>query len=269
MNTLIENKQQAEAVCERCSKRFTYARLFYDETICAECMPQAIAEEEEVDRLRAIESARVKEEAFFQKVEDFWMNLIPSRFTDTDVDHPQFKKAVNEKASKWKPSKEKPWLGIVGMKGCSKTRIAALRLKQAMMAEDAIDRRDYSPTSTWMSADSKPNPSAPAFLTSYEFSKAVIEQYSKDSDEAKQAKFLLKSARFARWLIFDDLGKAKATPAVISELFALIDYRHSHNARMIWTANSTPEEFCEGMPSDVAGPLVRRLKESSTLFAVQ
>lgn len=261
--SLYETKL-TDGTCEFCQASFQYERWVFDETCCKECQPARDlkwAEEAEVERI-----SKEKEEkaAHVVKVSAFWDDMIPPRIADSDLSHPEFRKGLHEKASQWRPSKAKPWLGIVGLKGCCKTRIAVLRLKQAMIDEEHIDRRDYE-MHGWHSG---PSLKSPFFITSYEFSRSVVDQYSKEKSESKKAKEILQNANSAKWLVFDDLGKAKATPAVVSTLFALIDHRHSYNMPTIWTANSTPEEFCEGMPEDVAGPLVRRLKEASTLFAI-
>lgn len=266
MNELTKT---AEGTCQYCQSTFSYERWVFDETVCPACMPKHEEIMAEESRLASIERERIDKERRVAKATEIWEEMIPDRISDTDTNHADFRNSLMARAELWKPTREKPWLGIVGMKGCCKTRIAALRLKKAMQDEDGVCERDYESSSIFLTSIRIQNPAHPLFLTAYDFSKAVVDQYSKDKDESKNAKFLLRNARNAAWLLFDDLGKAKATPAVVSELFALIDHRHSHNIRTIWTANSTPEEFCEGMPPDVAGPLVRRLKESSTLFAIQ
>ena len=108
-------------------------------------------------------------------------------------------------------------------------------------------------------------PRRPFFVAAYDFAEAV--QFRFD-DETGEARRLIQDCRNSDWLILDDIGKARATPAVVAAIFALLDHRHAHNLVTIWTSNSTPEEFCDGMPADTAGPMVRRLKETSTLLAI-
>ena len=85
-------------------------------------------------------------------------------------------------------------------------------------------------------------------------------------DAARQK---LDSIRRCDVLLLDDLGKAKNTPAVAAELFAIIDHRHAQNLPTLWTANSPPVSIVTGMSEDVAGPLAGRLIECSKIVVVQ
>lgn len=255
----------AHGTCIDCGNGFTYERIFsFDEDVCDLCQKIRDQKEEEEREIRAKKYREETAQREREQIQRRWENLVPDRFIDTSLDHPQFKRTLHDKVQKWEPSRDKPWLGLIGEKGCCKTRIACLRLKKAMEIGEGISPSDYESNPY----NGEQGNRYPMILTSYDFSRSVVGQYSDDKSEAKDSKKTLKNARHSAYLIFDDVGKAKATPAVISALFGLLDHRYSNNLRTIWTANSTPEEFCEGMPEDVAGPLVRRLKEASTLFAI-
>jgi nucleoside-triphosphatase THEP1 len=163
------------------------------------------------------------------------------------------------------PTAEKPWLGLVGEPGASKTRCAYLRLRQ--LGEE------------WTRKHGRP----PKFeiVTGPEFKRYALDRFSKEKVQStgwmatgttpvsEIASASLREIKNADVLLFDELGeKIKATPAVIEELFGLIDYRHSENLVTIWTCNSSPEEFCGDWPPEFAGPIAGRVVETSTIFKV-
>jgi DNA replication protein DnaC len=231
-------------------------RELFDRTLCDPC-----SEKEHLEHEAKME-AKAKAESI-GKALALWEDLCPPRFRESDENHPEFRRPLLNKVKEWRPTDEKPWLGIVGKKGSCKTRIACMRLREAMMDLELLPPSIYSTRGEYFS--NFETPTAPLFITAYDFSEAVQNKFG---DKDKDAKMVLRQCMNSWMLVFDDLGKARNTPAVVAGLFALIDHRHAHNLPTIWTANSTPEEFCEGMPPDVAGPMVRRLKESSTLYSV-
>jgi len=260
MNLDIEKK--LTKCCAGCGKEFTYepymsdGKELFEQNHCESC-----AEKDHLE-YEAKQAAKARSESVAKAME-LWKVLCPPRFQESDENHPEFRRPLLAKVTAWSPTCEKPWLGIVGKKGSCKTRIALMRLRDAMADLEMLPPAIYSTRGEYIS--SFDTPTAPLFITAYEFSEAV---QSKFGDKDKEAKATLRQCMSSWMLVFDDLGKARNTPAVVAGLFALIDHRHAHNLPTIWTANSTPEEFCEGMPPDVAGPMVRRLKESSTLYSV-
>jgi chromosomal replication initiation ATPase DnaA len=170
----------------------------------------------------------------------------PERIYNSDESRHDFNAKLAFSVEKWVPTEDKPWLGIVGAKGSCKSRVAIQR--------------------TIREIETGEGPNSPLFVATYDFAEAYQFRFNDQSGDSQK---LLKVCRKSDWLILDDIGKARATPAVVAGLFGLLDHRHSHNLTTIWTSNSTPEEFCEGMPADTAGPMVRRLKETSILLAVR
>ena len=227
------------ATCEHCSAEFQRppSSGVFLETWCDPCMDADMA------RLEVLRIERAQQEARQKAVEAF-RDICPVRFFESNPEHPEFRKSLLSQAETWNPTDEKPWLGIIGKKGSCKTRIAIMRTRQQI-----LDDRPYRPF----------------FVATYDFAEAVQYRFNDESGESRR---LIQECRNSDWLILDDIGKARATPAVVAALFALLDHRHAHNLVTIWTSNSTPEEFCDGMPADTAGPMVRRLKETSTLLAV-
>lgn len=249
--------------CVRCSCQFCYepwmvnGEELIERNHCDDC-----SEIEDREAQARADAKRKSEEV--EKAVKYWEDICPSRFLESDVNHPEFRRSLLTKALEWKPTAEKPWLGIVGKKGSCKTRIALMRMKEGMMDLNEIPPSVYRNSSQSMGGNMV-TPRAPMFITAYEFAEAV---QSKFGDKQSEVKSFLNQVMNSWLLVFDDIGKARSTPAVVAGLFAMIDHRYAHNLPTIWTANSTPEEFCEGMPPDVAGPLVRRLKESSVLYSI-
>lgn len=263
----MSNSHDITKPCERCGQNFTqqiqdgWEMLEVDQ--CLSCAK--ITEEE-----NAQEAARKQELARAEVRLQAWRDIVPPRYQQTDLEHPDFHLGLWDKVRQWKPTDDKPWLGIVGSFGACKTRIAALRLKQAMENEEMIFKGVYErlPFERITSTGGLMRRSQhPLFVTSYEFSEAFVGQYSNDQSVERESKHLLNSCREAQWLVIDDLDKSVRTEKAADALFALIDHRHKFSMITIWTANTQPEQFCKGAV-DVAGALVRRLKELSTLFAV-
>jgi hypothetical protein len=229
---------------------------------CPECTErlaeEAEREHEEKERKKAAEKlARLKE-----KTDNNVFELTPPRYQKTNLNHPAFNGALWKKVKAWRPCDETPFLGLIGDSGACKTRIAF------MLFREIIGER-VKPIGE------QGNVYVPDFaaLTSPEFSQLVGKQFishsgprgSWDEDPKQEARRELDGIRNCQVLLLDDLGKAKNTPSVAAELFAIIDHRHAHNLATIWTANSTPEEIVNGMTEDMAGPLAGRLIECSTI----
>ncbi|MGC4017653.1 MAG: ATP-binding protein [Luteolibacter sp.] len=174
--------------------------------------------------------------------------VIPERYRMSDVTHPTFNVRLWTGLQSWQPTKDKPWLGIIGGTGMCKTRCATLLLDAAILAGTSRH---------------------PAFLTSYQLTRATQNQFSENKGEAAAAREQLASTRESDWLVLDDLGKARHTPAVAAALFAILDDRHARNAVTLWTANSTPGEFTRDMSPDIAGPICGRLLECSEVFRLR
>lgn len=236
---------------------------------CEECSERIAAEEqnrrEEQERQKAEEElVQAKETA-----DDQAWNQIPRRFQQTDTKHPEFNLDLWEKVKTWRPSDEVPFLGMIGEGGASKTRIGFM-LWRKIISElvrpygEPERRRIYVPTFEALNLPDF------ALLVGRQFQPNPTPRspWSDSSDHRADARNGLDYIRQCRVLFLDDLGKAKNTPSVAAELFAIINHRYAHNLTTIWTANSTPEEIVQGMSEDMAGPLAGRLIECSTIIQV-
>lgn len=171
----------------------------------------------------------------------------PKLFQKTDIDHPKFNSSAWVKIQKFKLSEEIPWIGLVGMTGRCKSRMAYL------YAANELKR---------LTSGSLPKF---AFVASYEINDAVTRLHCDFAQKAEARQFL-DSLREVDVLLIDDLGKGRLTPTVASELFALIDHRYVNRETTIWTSNSSPEVIASGLPEDMAGPFIGRINESSKIF---
>jgi hypothetical protein len=240
---------------------------FFRPKHCEECSERIAAEElkrrEEHERRKAEQELTQAKETTANEARD----LIPPRYQQTDPKHPTFNGDLWRKVKAWRPSEEVPFLGMIGESGACKTRIGFM-LWREIIAElvrpygEPDRRRIYVPSFE--------------AVTSATFARIVGSQFQStptkrnwwsdsNSDPRHEAREELDLFRKCEVLFLDDLGKAKNTPSVAAELFAIIDHRHAHNLTTIWTANSTPEEIVIGMSEDMAGPLAGRLIECSTI----
>lgn len=253
MNTTIETIKCA------CGTAFQWDITNLDEFDIQYCKPKRCQLCEE--RLEAEREAReAKESAKREQARQEWIarNLIkiveridkatPELFSRTNTSHPKFNATAWDKIQNHELTEEWPWLGCVGMTGTCKTRIAY------RFAANELKRLTDEQIPTF------------EFVASYEIGDAVGRLYGSDFEEKTRARDFLDRLREVDVLLIDDLGKGRLTPAVASELFALIDHRHAHIARTIWTSNSSPESIAAGLPEDMAGPFAGRIIESSKIF---
>lgn len=189
------------------------------------------------------------------KVQELVAKQTPSRFQTTDTAHADFNARLWDRIQPWRPTTERPWLGMIGATGKCKTRCAYLLLK------------DLAAFLTKPSSDPYARPRVPAVqaATAYQFAEIVTSKFGNETGEAKAALMRLRNADL---LLLDDIGKQRNTPALSSELFAILDHRHAENLTTIWTANSTPEAFLADMASDMSAPLAGRIRESSTILNI-
>ena len=223
---------------------------FFRPSRCSDCEEKRAAEFAAKEAERAAEKAKEREEWIsINKIEVAAKvrEQTPDLFKRTDTNHQKFNRQAWMKIENHRLTEDFPWIGFVGMTGRCKTRMAYL------YAAKEIERLTDTQRASF------------AFVASYEITDAVTRLNC--SFEAKdEARTFLDRLRDVDVLLIDDLGKGRLTATVASELFALMDYRHVHQARTIWTSNSTPEAIVAGLPEDMAGPFVGRIMGSSKIF---
>lgn len=234
-------KLQQSVVCLKCHKDFQWTEQLHNEHYprhCSACAAKTIEEHNQ----KALE-----------KLTSDIIAATPLRFRQTDSNHPLFNRPLWQRIHDWDPTDERPWLGIVGPTGTSKTRCILLRLGTLLKGM-------FEPTK-----HPEKLPNIPKFkvISAYRFGEAVAAKATDIKDDAME---WLHQLRTADVLVIDDLGKQRNTQAVSAELFALIDHRHAHNLPLLWTANTLPERIASGIPEDLATPLVGRLRECSLII---
>lgn len=180
----------------------------------------------------------------------------PARFQSTDCSHPEFRSSLWERVKHWLPTSERPWLGLIGLQGTCKTRVAYMALHEVALG---MIRKGTHP-------DIMPKCPSLAAVSSYQLGHAVSELAGDGKKTA--ADFLQRMAR-VRILLIDDLGKQRNTAAMSNHLFAILDSRYADNLCTIWTANLSPQEIVAGMPDDIGTPLVGRILECSTILSTE
>lgn len=172
----------------------------------------------------------------------------PERYKGTDIDHPTFNRDLWSQVQNWKPTKIKPWIGIVGSEsGMCKTRAAFLLLRKVVAESNGYFGFEI--------------------ITSYDFKRAALSQYLRNQDEEDSPRDLLARLADCDNLLLDDIGKAKHTPAVAEELFTIVDHRYANLLPVIWTSNCHPKEFAADIADkELAGPMVGRIMECSLII---
>ena len=231
--------------CRKCSEEFQFFGSWGSgPDYCPTCTPLVAAEQLQERR---------------QLVLDAVASETPTRYRATDTSHPDFNAGLWDAVKAWRPTEEKPWLGLIGPSGACKTRIALM-----LMRDMALEQFDNSSEPVMHRRTSF------EYVESYTASRAVSDQYSDDSQEKHDAKALLdRLSKMRGLLVLDDFGKAKNTPSYAAQVFAILDSRHAHNLPLIWTANNPPETIVQGMSEDLAGPLAGRLIECSRIVTIQ
>lgn len=178
----------------------------------------------------------------------------PPIFRATDTAHPAFNIEGWAAVKDWAPSAEKPWLGLIGETGTCKSRMAYLLASRII---EALARERLQ---------SEKRPPTFIMVPSYEITDACGRLLHSDFKVKDCARDFLNGLRSADFLLIDDLGKGRLTPAVAAEFFALVDCRYVNLLPTIWTANITPEDIAAPMPADEASAFAGRLVERSRIL---
>lgn len=219
--------------------------------LCPKCHDELYAKRE-AEQL-AEQEAKIEDELlrFRNKI----TAAVPPLFRLTDTAHPRFNARAWEKIRQWTPTAERPFAGLCGGTGGSKTRISYL-LASKRLEDTARDQiRDYGPGRSRLPTFH--------FVPSYDLSEMALRQFTGDGGNSRS---LLDSIRKCDLLLLDDLGKGRLSPAAAAEMFAVIDCRYANLKTTIWTSNSPPEKIFEHLPEDMAAPFAGRLNEASKIY---
>lgn len=173
---------------------------------------------------------------------DIWERICPERFRQTDVNHPDFPKAVYEDLKKTAGTKQS--LFLFGPTGSSKTRVGMLMLKRALL-------RDQRVGVLW--------PEKLHLLTKG-YDNALFDRY----------------AEYDALLMDDTLLTACRESKLLDTVKLLLDVRMRHERVTIFTSQIGTEdeiaggkEFGEAKPADLEriAAIIRRLRESCVVVS--
>lgn len=127
-------------------------------------------------------------------------------------------------------------VGLVGVSGAGKTRVAFWLLRRA--AERGL---------------------RPARVTAAEFREAVSQRHSDSKETASRAEEIVRTALRAKALVLDDIGKGASTKTGDESLFNLLEHRSAENLLTIWTANGGSKWLKKRLGPDYGPAICRRL----------
>jgi DNA replication protein DnaC len=206
------------------------------------------------------ENFSVSEIAAYQEVTvreypDCLTGIYRPQLTDVSRLHSDVVAAVDA----WRPDSDRPGLGIIGPTGIGKTRVmyVAIRKYGIDNPKSRPGRSPDDPTGrhlAWPEVE---------FLNECDFAEAVSNSFNyEDKEEQSYAKLLLSNWREADVLFLDDVGQAKYTERVQSELYRLIEHRTSNGKPFLWTSNYDAKGLLKKFPDRMRGKaILRRLKE--------
>lgn len=226
--------QEIAATCERCKTGFAYqgvvinGRVPFSSKFCPAC-----SEANRIDR-----EAEEQRDAL-QAMQTEWETICPPLYRDTDRNELPISVATTLEVLDWQIGNK--GIGLAGASGAGKTRLVFMLLKRLHF--DGIRCRA---------------------MTAKRFENWCHRMFDKDDDARTQ----IVNAKSCKVLFIDDIGKEKYTERVESEFYDLIEHRTSHLLPILWTANASGDQLARMMGEDRGTPIVRRLREFSTVISV-
>jgi DNA replication protein DnaC len=185
-----------------------------------------------------LDPARLKAEGFDEVM---FVPSYPALFRDTEVSklHPRL-----QSAAEWTPNGQKSGLLLHGTTGVGKTRLAW----------HVVNR-------LWIEKARKDMNMPYRFLTMRKF-EGLIEESFGEKAHSKMLDELIKTDL----LVFDDLGKERATARMASDLFAVLDERTTAMRPTVITTNFNGSALVDRFDDkEMAAALVRRFRDYYTL----
>ena len=224
--------------CKRCQTEMEYQQLangrggffVWKPTYCNECGEVVKKETGEFEKSEK-QRIRAKE----------WENICPPIYQDTELDRirTQISAETIKNVLEWEPNPI--GIGLAGKTGKGKTRLVFFLLESLYI--QGFNLRAIS---------------------AKKFEKYCHEMFSDKSDARQNIEHLHKT----KILFIDDIGKEKFTERVESEFYDLIEHRTSYKLPILWTSNATSQLLQKMMSEDRGEPIIRRLKEFSTIYGV-
>ncbi len=219
MNITTEHR-----TCAKCSKQYKHTFLDIkgqpvsiegeqpqEMEICEPCWTQSCEEEEEKARM--------------EKYKSRWIEKVPKKYRQTDINHPEYpKKTFHKLAMDWARSSLTPkydgktFFGLQGASALCKTRILS------QMAKLFISR-GY--TIQW--------------INSVQFEWCCAHEF--DDEHGFDAKNHLRQCLSRDLLVIDDIGALKFTPSVERKLYGILEDRSAKGNTLLWSSNENFDEM--------------------------
>jgi len=202
---------------------------------------EACREAQERSEAKAATIQREEEERDARKAR---LVEIPPEMRRTQTAHPQFNAELWGRVRDWRPDGLR-WLGIVGGAGECKTRCLALLARKLILEGYSLK-----------------------WTTAVDFQEQVDMMLNGERGDTRRSNEYFQACKTAGVLVFDDLGKNTWNPTMERRLFALVDYRKTHDLPMLWTANTDPLAMLPLLSADRGAPMIGRILEASHIEPV-
>lgn len=203
-----------QKICSHCGITYDYTPAFLwgvdmlaHCTTCNDCSQKLEKKHEEEAR---IEAARQR-----------WERSIPDEYRRTDIAHANFPKEIFQIGKEFLKDSSKPFLGLVSESGKGKSRVSAMLAKKLIWAGQHF---------TW--------------VNSAALQAAAQNQF--DGELSTTSKLSIAAWMRTQNLVLDDVGNLKASEAVVSTLYAILEERATMHRRTIWTSNETLDQMLPG-----------------------
>lgn len=198
---------------------------------------------EALERAQALEAARQREEDE-REARKARLVEIPPEMRRTTTTHPQFNPELWGRVNRWRPDGLR-WLGIVGGAGECKTRCLALLARDLILEGWTVK-----------------------WTTAVDFQEQVDMLLNGERGDTRRSNEYFQACKTAAVLVFDDLGKNTWNPTMERRMFALVDYRKTHDLPVLWTANTDPLAMLPLLSADRGAPMIGRILEASHIEPV-
>lgn len=169
---------------------------------------------------------------------------IPPEMRRTQIAHPQFNPELWGRVRNWRPDGLR-WLGIVGGAGECKTRCLALLARKLILEGYSLK-----------------------WTTAVDFQEQVDMLLNGERGDTRRSNEYFQACKMAGVLVLDDLGKNTWNPTMERRMFALVDYRKTHDLPLLWTANTDPLAMLPLLSADRGAPMIGRILEASHIEPV-
>jgi DNA replication protein DnaC len=203
-----------QRTCSHCGDTYTHTPVMFGGidmlahcNTCDDCSHKLEKEYEEKARIEA--------------AKERWRSAIPDEYRLTNPNHEDFPKGIFRIGEEFLKTHAKPFFGMVSESGKGKSRVSAMLAKKLIWAGEHV---------TW--------------VNSAALQAAAQNQF--DDERAGISKNSIDAWKRTRNLVLDDLGNLKASDAIVSTLYAIIEERTTMHRRTIWTSNETLEKMLQG-----------------------